>query len=163
MPRDQPIELFMPPNILKAKVGGTIRGGLDVAAIMRAEAAMESLKSDFVEWVGADVQKLCEARDRFNTRKDAAAHDALLRASHDIKGQAATFEFPLVARVATSLCRLIETLRSPEAVPPILIDAHVTAIRIIVRDNIKDSGNRMALELVEELEARVIETTALAA
>ena len=40
MARQQPIELFMPPNMLKAKVGGTY-AGIDTAAIMRAEAAIE--------------------------------------------------------------------------------------------------------------------------
>ena len=41
MAREQPIELFMPPNMLKAKVGGGGFSGLDMAAIKRAEAAME--------------------------------------------------------------------------------------------------------------------------
>ena len=35
MSRQQPIELFMPPNMLKAKVGGSFVG-LDMAAINRA-------------------------------------------------------------------------------------------------------------------------------
>ena len=35
MARKQPIELFMPPNMLKAKVGGGL-GGPDMAAIQRA-------------------------------------------------------------------------------------------------------------------------------
>ena len=32
MARQQPIELFMPPNMLKAKVGGGL-GGIDMAAM----------------------------------------------------------------------------------------------------------------------------------
>jgi len=44
MARQQPIELFMPPNMLKAKVGGTFVG-IDMAAVNRAEAAMDALKS----------------------------------------------------------------------------------------------------------------------
>ena len=36
MAREQPIELFMPPNMLKAKVGGGTFSGLDMAAIKRA-------------------------------------------------------------------------------------------------------------------------------
>jgi hypothetical protein len=50
MARKQPIELFMPPNMLKAKVGGG-KGGLDLAAMERAEAAMEELKSEFSDWI----------------------------------------------------------------------------------------------------------------
>ena len=158
----EPIELFMPPNMLKAKVGGSI-GGLDMAAIKRAEAAMETLKSEFSDWVGDDVARLAAARDRFAKAKDATARDELFRASHDIKGQATTFEYPLVARVASSLCKLIDAVEQPGALPLNLVDAHVTAIRIIFRDKIKDISNRMALELAEELEARVVETAELAA
>jgi chemotaxis protein histidine kinase CheA len=99
-----------------------------------------------------------KARDRFARENDGGARDALFRAGHDIKGQAATFEFPLIARVASSLCKLIDALQSPGDVPLLLVDAHVTAIRIIFRDKIKDTSSRMAIELCEELEARVIET-----
>ena len=49
MAREQPIELFMPPNMLKAKVGGLF-SGIDMAAIKRAETAMETLKSEFTGW-----------------------------------------------------------------------------------------------------------------
>jgi chemotaxis protein histidine kinase CheA len=160
MPKEQPIELFMPPNMLKAKVGGM--GGLDMAAIQRAEAAMETLKTEFADWVGDDVTRLVRCRDRFARTPDAQTRDDLFRAGHDIKGQAATFEYPLVARIASSLCKLIDALKSPEALPVHLVDAHVNAIRIIFRDKIKDRSNRMAIELAEELEARVVEATEIA-
>jgi len=162
MSREHPIELFMPPNMLKAKVGGSF-GGLDMAAIKRAEAAVETLKADFADWVSDDVARLSQCRDRFAKTRDSASRDELFRACHDIKGQAASFDFPLVARVASSLCKLMDAVKTPEAVALHLVDAHVTAIRIIFRDNIKDATNRMATELCEELEARVLEAGELAA
>ncbi|HVV63983.1 MAG TPA: Hpt domain-containing protein [Rhizomicrobium sp.] len=152
----RPTELFMPPNILKAKVGGAGRG-LDMAAIGRAEAAVRGLKDDFCNWMSADADRLYACRDRYAREKNAAARDALFRASHDIKGQAATFEFPLAARVAASLCRLMEAVQAHEAVPLALVDAHVSAIHIIFRDMIRDGSNLMASELAAELETRVDE------
>jgi len=157
MSKQPPIELFMPPNMLKAKVGGNSHGAIDMAAVMRAEAAMETLKSEFTEWFASDVARLVECRDAFAACKDAASLDDLGRASVDIKGQATTYEFPLVSRVAASLCRLINATPVPEALPLSLVDAHVAAIRIIVRDKIKDTSNQMALELLKELNARVTE------
>lgn len=159
MSKAHPIELFMPPNMLKAKAGSAI-GGIDVAAIKRAEVAMDTLKSEFAEWVVDDVNRLSACRDRFAEQKDAKTRIDLFRASHDIKGQATTFEFPLVAQVATSLCKLIDALPAAESIPLHLVDAHVTAIRIIFRDKIKDTSNAMALELLKELGARVAEATA---
>ena len=53
MPKDHPIELFMPPNMLKAKVGGGNFSGLDMAAINRGEAAMDGIKSEFSAWAAS--------------------------------------------------------------------------------------------------------------
>jgi chemotaxis protein histidine kinase CheA len=158
----QPAEVFMPPNMLKAKVGGTIKG-LDMAAIQRAETAMETLKEEFTDWIAADLARLDEAFDRFDAERNESTVDDLFRASHDLKGQAATFEYPFIARVAASLCKLIDEMKAPDALPATLLEAHVDAIRVIFRDNIKSTSNYTALTLVEELEARVRETLERAA
>jgi chemotaxis protein histidine kinase CheA len=134
-----------------------------MAAIMRAEAAMETLKSEFTDWFASDVARLIECREAFAASRDSDTMSDLLRASIDIKGQASTFEFPLVSRVAATLCRLINATASSEALPLNLVDAHVAAIRIIFRDKIKDTTNKMALELIKELDARVAELTDSAA
>src|SRR5215813_11171235 len=156
MGRQQPIELFMPPNMLKAKVGGTVVG-IDMAAVGRAEAAMNALKSEFAEWAQDDVRKLVAAREAFAAQPNPSTRAGLLRAAHDMKGQAATFNYPLIARVAGSLSRLIHDLPSSSPVPLGLVDAHVNAIHVIYRDKVMDMSNKVALALSEELEARVTE------
>ena len=156
MTKEHPIELFMPPNMLKAKVGGSI-AGMDMSAVKRAEAAMDTLKTEFHDWVSADVEKLIAARDAFAASPSADTREKLYRISHDIKGQAQTFEFPLLGRVAKSLCQMIAGIPEPANLPKPLVDAHVHAIRIIFRDNIKTDNNPMALELAKELESRVAE------
>jgi chemotaxis protein histidine kinase CheA len=156
MSKQLPTEVFMPPNMLKAKLGGTI-SGLDMAAVKRAEAAMETLKSEFTDWITTDIAKLGEVYDAFLANRNATTADELFRASHDLKGQATTFEFPLIARVSSSLCKLIDELKQPEAISTALVDAHIGAIRVIFRDKIKSISNITALTLVEELEARVRE------
>jgi len=156
MARQQPIELFMPPNMLKAKVGGSYVG-IDMAAVGRAEAAMEALKTEFAEWAQDDVRKLVAAREAFAAKPDPATRAGLLRAAHDMKGQAATFNYPLIARVAGSLSCLIHDLPRSSEVPLALVDAHVNAIHVIYRDKVMDMSNKVALALSEELEARVTE------
>lgn len=156
MARQQPIELFMPPNMLKAKVGGTFVG-IDMAAVNRAETAMQALKSEFAGWAQDDVRRLVAAREAFATRPDAAHRAALLRAAHDMKGQAATFNYPLIGRVAGSLSRLIHDLPGSAELSLALVDAHVNAIHVIYRDKVMDASNKVALALSEELEARVDE------
>jgi Hpt domain len=159
MARQQPIELFMPPNMLKAKVGGTFVG-IDMAAVNRAEAAMEALKSEFAGWAQDDVRRLVAARDAFAAIPDSTTRAGLLRAAHDMKGQAATFNYPLIARVAGSLSHLIHDLPEHAELSLGLVDAHVNAIHVIYRDKVMDMSNKVALVLAEELEARVTETLA---
>ncbi|MBA2589862.1 MAG: Hpt domain-containing protein, partial [Alphaproteobacteria bacterium] len=81
----------------------------------------------------------------------------LLRRAHDIKGQAPTFDFPLIARVASSLARMIGELPSTTALPLSLIDAHVNAIQVIHKQNLKDTNDKIAQALCKELDARVDE------
>ena len=156
MPKQQPIEIFMPPNVLKAKVGGS--GGIDPNALKRAEQAIEEMKEEFADWIVKDVDNLATARNGFDAKRGEETLGALYRASLDLKGQATTFEFPIVARIANSLCRLTDGAPNSGALLPMtLIDAHVDAIRVIVRDKIKDATNRVAVVLTTELETRVTE------
>src|SRR5579883_2027530 len=155
MKHEQPTELFMPPNLLKARAGGG-PGGIDLGAVKRAEQAMEMLKSEFAGWLADDVGVLLAARARYAAAPDAGARAALLRAAHDIKGQAATFNCPLIARVAGSLSKMIGEVPENAPLPAPLIDAHVNAIQVIHKQSLQD-GNELALALCKELEARVDE------
>lgn len=156
MAKQLPIEIFTPPNVLKAKVGGS-RGDIDTAALLRAEAAMQALKSQFSDWVAADVQRLVECRDHFAARPDQAAREELFRVALDLKGQAATFEYPMISQMAASLAKLLDGQKPAERVALGLIDAHVAAIRAIFRDEIRTTSDRMSIVIAEELEARVAE------
>jgi chemotaxis protein histidine kinase CheA len=154
MTKQLPIEIFMPPNILKAKVGGSA-AGIDMAAIKRAETAMESLKVEFNDWVGADVERLGECRDRLASDPSKDSREELFRLAHDLKGQATTFEYPMIARMASSLTRLIDGTKESQQVPLGLVDAHIAAIRIVFRDKVKTATDRISMVVAEELEARV--------
>ena len=152
MTSKQPIEVFTPPNMLKAKVGN---GGLELAAIKRGEQALEELKDEFAEWIVEDVNRLVQRRDFYQAQTNNDSLSDLYRASHDLRGQASTFDFPLVARVASSLCNLTDDTSYGLELPITLINAHVDAIKVIVRDGIKDPSDKMATTLAVELERQV--------
>jgi chemotaxis protein histidine kinase CheA len=75
----------------------------------------------------------------------------LFRAAHDIKGQAATFGFPMVAPVADSLCRLIEHIPDIARLPMPLVDQHVDSIRAITHKNTRGDSNSNAAKLAGKL------------
>jgi chemotaxis protein histidine kinase CheA len=154
MAREHPIELFMPPNILKAKTGGGF-GGIDLGAIKRAESAMESLKSGFTDMAGDDVKALAAARDRHAADPGPENRAALGRAAHDLKGAAAGYGFALIGRVAASLCKLISETPETHPLPARLVEAHVSAIQVIHRKGLTGADDVLALTLITELDAQV--------
>jgi chemotaxis protein histidine kinase CheA len=151
MGKEKPIEIFMPPNILKAKVGS---GGIAASALQRAEQVIEELKEEFEEWIEKDVEQLVRTHEAFEARRTEANLARFYRAAHDLRGQAATFDFPLVARIANSLANLTEEAGSGSSLPTVLVEAHVDAIKVIIRDKIKDPTDATGIELARELEGK---------
>ena len=151
----QPGQTINVPNSLKLKVGGRFTG-IDPAAIAKAEAALKSLSSNFAEWLQDEIVKLAAARARVRAEgwKTETAENLYLRA-HDLKGLGSTYEFPLITRLAGSLCKLMDKPESRLSAPLPILDAHIDAIRACVRDNIRDDSNPMGRALAEELERQV--------
>ena len=130
-------QVIQVPNTLRLKVGGRF-GAVDASAIAKAEAALKSLSGNFAAWLQDEVTKLEAARQQVKT--DGATAETLetlyLRA-HDLKGLGATYEFPLITRMAGSLCKLIDDKDKRMEAPMVLIDAHIDGIKAAVRDGIK--------------------------
>lgn len=149
-------EVIQVPNMLKLKVGG--RGGIDMAAIAKAEAALKSLSGNFAQWLNDEIIKLEAAR------QDVRAHgltaqtvETLYLRAHDLKGLGATYEFPLITRLAASLCKLIDDPDTRLAAPMFLVDAHIDAIKACVRDDIRVDTHPVGKAVAAELEGRVTE------
>ncbi len=80
--------------------------------------------------------------------------EALYMRAHDLKGLGATYEFPLVTRIAASLCRLIDEPSTRASAPMSLVDAHINAIKAVVRDDIKSDDHPMGRAIAIELESK---------
>ena len=146
-------------NALKAKVGGAARlGGIDPAAIAKAEAALKSLSGNFAQWLADEIVKLDAARQTVKAEgmTDDAMQNLYLR-SHDLKGLGATYGFPIITRIAGSLCRLMDDKDKRSAAPMGLVDAHIDAIKAAARDDIKTEDHPVGKILVQELESRIRE------
>lgn len=155
-------QMIQIPNKLGAKVGGAGRlGAIDPAAIAKAEAALKSLSGNFAQWLADEISKLDGARQEVKTHgATVETMEALYLRSHDLKGLGATYGFPIITRIAGSLCRLIDDKEKRVGAPMPLVDAHIDAIKAAVRDDIKDDDHPVGKILVQELEARVAETGA---
>ena len=72
-------------------------------------------------------------------------------AAHDVKGDAATFGFPLAAGVAESLCRVLEHSPDSRRIPLELVDQHVDAVRAIIREYARPDIATVATALTRKL------------
>ncbi|MBL8568252.1 MAG: Hpt domain-containing protein [Phreatobacter sp.] len=128
--------------------------GFDMEAIERAEAALADLAGEFDEWMAKEVERLTRARDAIAaTGLNADTRSALYTAAHDIKGEAATFGYPLAARIADSLRQLLDGIEDDQAVPLGLVLQHVEAVRAIVREGAKGEDHPLAVAMADQLGA----------
>lgn len=126
--------------------------GFDMEAIERAEAALAELSTEFDDWMEKEVERLTRARDAVAAQGiDAGTRANVYTASHDIKGEGATFGYPLAARVAESLCHLLDGITEDDRVPADLVIQHADAIRAIVRENAKGHDHPVAIVLSQRL------------
>jgi hypothetical protein len=149
-------QIIPAPNALKLKLGGKL--SLDLDAVARAEAALKSLSGQFAEWLQDEITKLEAARADVRAQGlTTQTAEVLYMRAHDLKGLGTTYEFPLISRIAASLCRLIDEPATRDKAPLYLVDAHIDAIKAAVRDNIKDADHPVGNILVTELERSVRE------
>jgi HPt (histidine-containing phosphotransfer) domain-containing protein len=146
-------EVIVPPHALsKAVTAAQGDGATDFDPLARAEAALAQLSTEFAGWMRAECERLDAARRKLKDYGFTGSVRAdLFRAAHDIKGQAATFGFPLAAEAGDSLCRLIEHAPDFARVPLALIDQHVDGVRAIMRENAREADNGTAIALIATL------------
>jgi HPt (histidine-containing phosphotransfer) domain-containing protein len=146
-------EVIQPHHALAEAVRVTGKeSGPDLEAIARAEAALAELSGEFAGWMRAECDRLDAARHRLKTSGlTGGTRDELFRAAHDIKGQAATFGYPIAAVAADSLCRLLEHTPDQQRIPLALIDQHVDGVRAIIREGAQDSAHSIAKALASSL------------
>jgi chemotaxis protein histidine kinase CheA len=128
------------------------------STLARAEAAVASLSENYASLALADVAK---ARAALTAATDDEAGrgrhvEAVFRVAHDLKGQGASFGFPLITRIGHSLCALTrDRARGYEAGHLDLARAHLDAIDLILAKGLKGDGGKLGAELVARLEQRV--------
>ncbi|WIY68563.1 Hpt domain-containing protein [Aquidulcibacter paucihalophilus] len=150
-----PAQVIRPPNTLRMKVGGGF-GGIDANAIAKAEQALQAMSSQFGQWLQDEIVKLDKAQaDIRESGYSAETAEALYFRAHDLKGLGTTYQYPLVTRLAGSLCKLLDDPAKRTAAPVVLLDAHIDAIKAVVRDEIQTDDHPVGKILAETLEARV--------
>lgn len=129
--------------------------GIDAEALARAEAALAALAGGYLRWAEADMAALraalAEARAAAPAARGVAcAH--VFAVAHNIKGQAATFGYPLLTRLGNAVCRLLESDTAADDGVLARVEALVTAMGEVVTRNLRDDGGAAGRDLVLRLD-----------
>lgn len=153
MPGSNEFQIIRPANLLKAKVGGHL--GRDSVAIERAQAELSGLQESYTDWIRNDLQTLADTLDAVGADPNAAAPHlkTMQRLTHDIKGQAGTFGYPLITLIAGSANDMLRRTDRVEEREIELLSAHINAMNIVVREKIQGDGGASGRELIRRLQA----------
>ncbi len=156
MSAKSPYQVINPPRRLQAKVPKTGGPSMDQMAA-DAEAALREIKDNYEAVVQADLRKIDDAVSRA-METPASATDAvkeIFGISHDIKGQAASLDYPLLTAIAQSLCRFISTSEPAARMGLDVVGVHARAMGTVVAHTIRGDGGENGKKLLGALDAAV--------
>jgi hypothetical protein len=125
--------------------------------LAKAEAIVDRLAREYPFHAIRDLAELERFAERMITEKDArAAHyGEIARIAHDMKGQGAVFGYPMVTRLAASLCRATRTIGAHDRAVGTIIRAHLAAMQAMLDHRITDQADPAALAMAAGLEMMV--------
>jgi len=144
-------QIINPPNKLKSKVTTGGPGAVDAQRLQRAEAAIQKMAADYLEWVEGDLAKLEKGLAGLSVGAPDAGQrlDDVYRTAHDIKGQGGSFGYHLMTEVGALMCRYIEKLDGLTAEDVELLNLCSRSMRAVIAGRLSGDGGqagRMVLD-----------------
>lgn len=156
------VRLYRFRNTLKDKVGyiGTPGGEparIDAAAFEKANAALEQMKEDYPDWVAKHIEELRMHHARcVDSPNERLKRYALMREiAHDMKGQGATFGYPLMTTFASSLHDFVGPRAGTTDNHVEVIKSHIDSMAAVIKDRVKGSGGEIGQALTAGLHAAI--------
>jgi hypothetical protein len=145
----------MPPASTPRSTAAALRAARFEALTAEAEAAVARLAESYPELAMADLvgaeTALAAALDGPAPRPEQFLR--LHNFAHNLKGQGGSFGYPLVTRIAQSLCTLVpdDIGRPPPLTAVPLISAHLDALRLVLAERLIGDGGEMGRILLARL------------
>jgi hypothetical protein len=83
---------------------------------------------------------------------------ALQRVAHDMRGQGASFGYPLITHIADALCRYLGRPVDTSAIDLAVCAVHVDALRAIIQHEITGDGGKLGQNIVDGVN-RLVQTS----
>ncbi len=142
-------EFIVRPNTLADRIGPRARV-FTAALVRRAEQALAKVSEMFGDWLHDDIVRAEKAITELGGAGKAQA-EAALRCARQLRSSGSAFGYPMISRIAGSLCTLLE---GASAAPHKLAVAHIDAIKAAAREGLRSEDDPVAGATCAELEAQ---------
>ena len=148
-------QIVNPPNPLRDKVSGG--GPISEEMLQRAALAVESLAEQFDDLLESEIARLHALFERAAADPSQGMEFAkqIFEIAHDLRGQAGTFDYPLITRVGTSLCRFADELGCCRERELEVIRLHIEAMQAIMASALRGDGGALGQQIADGLEKAV--------
>jgi chemotaxis protein histidine kinase CheA len=134
-------------------------GGPDLETILaRVKAGIEELAQEYLGEAQNELAELSVCVNLAQTSAGAeqsAAINRIFRISHDLRGVAGSFDYPLMTQIGSSLCSMIEKTDTFGPLEIAVIDLHVGAMQTIMSNRMTGDGDAKAREMISGIDAVV--------
>lgn len=151
---DDIVQIF-PPKTLRERVGPGV--GLNQRLLADAEATVSALQAVYEHRIDNDIAALAATFDAMR-RSGRFDHDQLYLIAHEIKGEGGSYDYPLLSAFGHALCLLVRSRDRLAAEDVETIEAHISAMRAVIRGQVRGEGGAVGRELAANLEAMVART-----
>jgi hypothetical protein len=151
---DKP-QLIRPRNTMLERLGGRpgVAGKVDEALLKKAEETVAKVGANYADRVKTELDQLNALAVRLTQdvehRAEAIAEINLI--VHEIRGQGATFGYPLLTKFAGSLFKFTDGLDNPNDRQLALIRAHIEAMSLVVKNRVKGDGGPIGAQVDQTL------------
>lgn len=147
-------EFIMPPNTLKAKVGG---GGISDEILGKAQELLENNAVDFQPlaemYLGTLMKGINSSQNAASDADPEPLIAAMLYPAMQLKANGGMFHYALVTTVADKLVQFLEVIIKPDTDAIEIVLAFQTTIRAIIMGRIQGNGGRYGSELIDALDS----------
>lgn len=153
--KDGPAQVeFIKPTPLADKVPA-MGGPRPSEALRRAEDVVAKVAGEFDGILAEELADLDKLMDAYRANPEQAVLDKLFRRVHNLRGQGTTLGYPLITRIGTSFCKYIIERDTTKPLKPMLIEQHLKALHIVLKEKRAQEGDEVSLKVAEALETAV--------
>lgn len=121
----------------------------------KALDVIADMSRKYIEWAGNDVAKLKKIFEQIQqltgSEQDTLIRGDFYRTAHDIKGQGATFDYPLMSDLGAHLCTLIKTTDTFDKTHLTVMVQDIEDMSLVLEKGLQGEGGQIGADILKRL------------